>query len=292
MKILVTGGAGFIGSHTVRAFIEKGYETVVVDNLSTGSLKNIDRGNTVFYYCDVRDRDTLAYIFKNEAPDYLLHLAAQKSVINSVESPWEDAEVNIIGTINVLSVFHGKRIVFSSSGGAVYGEPLYLPVDEMHPLNPISPYGISKCCAEMYVESSKTPYTILRYANVFGLGQTNDAITIFSEKMKRGETPVIYGDGSKIRDYVHISDAVKANLLAIETGIDGIFNIGSGDPFSDRMIYDHIASYLNFEKSPEFAPFRDGEIRHIYLDCRKAEREFSWKAGDCRLLFDEVVLKE
>ncbi len=297
MKVLVTGGAGFIGSHIVDALIEQGHQVVVVDNLTTGFSENINP-SARFYEVNICDKE-LADIFEQERPEIVSHQAAQMVVARSVNEPIFDAQENILGSLNVIlnSVRFGvKKIIYASSGGAVYGEPQYLPVDEKHPINPVSQYGISKHTVEHYLHlyglQYGLNYVVLRYPNVYGLRQNPDGeagvVAIFASQMLKGEQPTIYGSGDKTRDYTHVSDVVAANLLAMEQGNNDIYNIGTGVETSDKEMFDTLAKVLGYSENPRYAPVRPGEIYRICLDASKAQRELGWQA---RLSLKEGLLQ-
>lgn len=286
MKILVTGGAGFIGSHLVDALIERGDEVVVVDNLSTGCRENVNP-QTELYELSVGDLG-LADIFERERPDIVSHHAAQIDLRRSVAEPLFDAQENILGSLNVIvnAVRYGVRnFIYASSGGAIYGEPQYLPVDENHPINPTSQYGVSKHTVEHYLHSYALQYglnyVVLRYPNVYGprqnpLGEAG-VVAIFARQMLGGERPTIFGSGDKTRDYTHVSDVVSANLLAMEQGKNAICNIGTGVETSDQDIFDALAAALGYDSAPLYTSVRPGEIQRICLDWSKAERELGWR---------------
>jgi len=286
-KVLVTGGAGFIGSHLVDRLIRDGYEAVVVDDLSTGFEKNINPACT-FYKASICDRVGVEKIFSTERIDYVFHLAAQMDVRKSVQDPIFDAESNIIGSLYLIldSVRFGiKKFVYASTGGAVYGEPQHLPVSEAHPINPISQYGISKHTVEHYLYlyslHAGLKYTVLRYPNVYGPRQNPKGEAgvnaIFIGLMLSGERPVIFGDGEQLRDYVFVSDVVEANMLALTNGENQIYNIGSGVGISVNDIYSRLSTQLGFRQEARYAPARAGEISKIFLESSKARRELGWK---------------
>ena len=297
MKILVTGGAGFIGSHLVDALVERGDEVVVVDNLSTGCRENVNP-QTELYELSVGDLG-LADIFERERPDIVSHHAAQIDLRRSVAEPLFDAQENILGSLNVIvnSVRYGVRnFIYASSGGAVYGEPQYLPVDENHPINPTSQYGVSKHTVEHYLHSYALQYglnyVVLRYPNVYGprqnpLGEAG-VVAIFARQMLGGERPTIFGSGDKTRDYTHVSDVVSANLLAMEQGKNAICNIGTGVETSDQEIFDALAAALGYDSAPLYTSVRPGEIQRICLDWSKAERELGWRP---QLPLNEGIVK-
>ncbi len=287
MKVLVTGGAGFIGSHIVDALIGRGHQVVVVDNLATGFPENINP-SAKFYKMSICDTE-LAKVFEKEKPEIVSHQAAQTVITKSVNEPMFDAGENILGSLNVIlnCVRSGvKRIIYASSGGAVYGEPNYLPVDENHSINPVSQYGISKHTVEHYLSlygfQYSLSYVVLRYPNVYGPRQNPKGeagvVAIFAGQILRGEQPTIFGSGDKTRDYTHVSDIVAANLLALEHGNDTIYNIGTGVETSDKKMFDTLANVLGYPGEPRYTPVRTGEIRHICLDATKARKEMGWQA--------------
>ncbi len=225
MKVLVTGGAGFIGSHIVDKLIEEGYEVIVVDDLSSGKEKNINK-KAKFYRLNIQDSG-LESVFQKEEPDYVNHHAAQIDVRRSVSYPILDAKINVLGTINLLQnclKYKTRKVIFASSGGAIYGEQQVFPAPENHPLRPISPYGITKLVAEHYLYYYKTIYELdymsLRYANVYGPRQDPfgeaGVIAIFIKKMLNEEQAIINGDGEQTRDFVYVEDVARANLLAMK----------------------------------------------------------------------------
>ena len=286
MKIIVTGGAGFIGSNLVDALVERGDEVVVIDNLSTGRRENLNP-HSKFYETSIGDPG-LEDIFGKEKPDIVCHHAAQIDLRRSVNEPLFDAEVNILGSLNVIvnSIRSGVgKFVYASTGGAIYGEPQYLPVDEKHPINPVSQYGVSKHTVEHYLHlyalQGELNYVALRYPNVYGSRQNPfgeaGVIAIFAGQMLGGEQPTIFGPGDKTRDYTHVSDIVEANILAIERGRNLICNIGTGVETSDQDIFDAIARALGYSSSPIYTSVRPGEIQRICLDWSKAEKELGWR---------------
>ena len=285
MKVIVTGGAGFIGSNLVDALVERGDEVVVIDNLSTGRRENLNP-HIKFYETSIGDPG-LEDIFEKEKPDIVCHHAAQIDLRRSVNEPLFDAEVNILGSLNVIvnSIRSGVgKFVYASTGGAIFGEPQYLPVDEKHPINPVSQYGVSKHTVEHYLHlyalQGELNYVALRYPNVYGSRQNPfgeaGVIAIFAGQMLHGEQPTIFGPGDKTRDYTHVSDIVEANILAIEEGRNLICNIGTGVETSDQDIFDAIARALGYSSSPIYTSIRPGEIQRICLDWSKAEQELDW----------------
>ncbi|AEM78227.1 SDR family oxidoreductase [Thermoanaerobacter wiegelii] len=285
MKVLVAGGAGFIGSHIGDLLIENGYEIVIVDNLSTGKEKFINK-KAIFYKKDITD-DDLYEIFRKEKPDYVIHQAAQIDVQKSIDNSVFDAKVNVLGTVNILECCRKsgvKKIIYASSA-AVYGNPEYLPIDEGHKINPISSYGISKHTAEHYFEVYSQlydlKYTILRYANVYGIRQDpkgeGGVISIFTDKMLKGERPVIFGDGNQTRDFVYVKDVAKANLLALERGDNEVVNVSTNKPTSINELVDMMNKIMNTSLEPIYTEPRKGDIMHSYLDNKKALDVLGWK---------------
>ena len=286
MKILVTGGAGFIGSNLVDALINLGHDVAVIDNLSSGLRRNLNL-KARLYEIDIRDKK-LSEIFEREKPDIVDHHAAQIDVRKSGEDPVADAEANILGSLNVITNclrFGVKRIVYASTGGAIYGDPQYLPADENHPINPISQYGISKHTVEHYLHLYSIihglEYVALRYSNVYGQRQNPygeaGVVAIFAIQMLTGQQPTIFGPGDKTRDYTHVSDIVAANIIALDHGKNTIYNIGTGIETKDQEIFDTLASVLGYKGKPIYAPVRKGEVYRISLNCGKASKELSWK---------------
>lgn len=293
MKILVTGGAGFIGSHLVDRLIQHGHEVVVVDNLATGYRHNLNP-RARFYETSLLD-SSLSAVFQREKPDIVNHHAAQNDVRRSNTNPVFDAQHNIIGSIRLIQccIEHSvQKVIYASSGGTVYGEPTYLPVDEAHPIAPISPYGISKHTVEHYLflaaASAGINYTVLRYANIYGPRQHPHGgagvVAIFAESMLRGVSPTIFGDGSSTRDYLFISDAVEANLLTLTGGDREIYHVSTGLQISLNELFCQLKRALGsstgcediVKMSPVYADPRPGEIHRIALNPAKIERDLGW----------------
>lgn len=285
MKVLVTGGAGFIGSYVVDLLIESGYEAVIVDNLSTGRESNLNP-LARFYKVDICSPQ-LAEVFERERPDYVSHHAAQIDVRRSVEDPLFDAEINILGSLKVIECAKAvqvKRFVYASTGGAVYGEPEYLPCDESHPINPVSQYGASKHTVEHYLHlyhvNYGLPYTVLRYPNVYGPRQDPHGeagvVAIFTGQMLDGKQAVINGDGEQQRDFVYVADCARANLLALEADENGIFNIGSGVGTSINQMFDILSEISGYGRAAVYGPAKLGETRKIYLDAERACAVLGW----------------
>ena len=254
MKILVTGGAGFIGSHVVDLFVSEGYEVVIVDDLSTGRMSNLNPAAT-FYQMDIRD-PKIVDVFEKERPDYVSHHAAQMDVRRSVVEPLFDADVNILGSINLIEAARKtgvKRFLYISSGGTAYGEPQYLPCDENHPVLPICQYGVSKHTVEHYLFlyhlNYGLDYTVLRYPNVYGPRQDPHGeagvVAIFVGKMLAGEPVTITGDGEQQRDFVFVGDCARGNLLGMNAPV-GIYNLGYGEGTSINQIFDALKEITEY----------------------------------------------
>lgn len=285
MRILVTGGAGFIGSNIVDRYINAGHTVCVVDNLSTGNKKNINR-KAKFFKIDIRSK-RLEEIFKKFKPHIVNHHAAQIDVRKSVNDPLFDADVNILGTINLLNLsvkYRVGKFIFASTGGAIYGEQEKFPADESHPTNPVSPYGVAKLCAEQYIKyfniQYKLPFVCLRYSNVYGPRQNPHGeagvVAIFIQKLLDGKTPVINGDGLQTRDFVYVSDVVDANLKATTSDFSGILNIGTSIETSIKTIYTLITKGLNMNKEPVFGPAKPGEQRRSCITNLLAREKIGW----------------
>lgn len=288
MKVLVTGGAGFIASHVVDLLVAHGHSVAVVDNLSTGRRSNLNPAAR-FYQMDIRDPH-LKEIFEQERPDVVDHHAAQIDVRRSVADPQFDADVNVRGSLNVLECarqFGVQKFIYISTGGAVYGEPEYLPVDEKHPINPICPYGASKHTVEhylyMYQYNYGLNYVVLRYPNVYGPRQDPHGeagvIAIFTGRMMRGEPVTINGDGEQARDFTHAGDCAQANLLVLDNAqAGGIYNVGSGEPSTINQVFAALKQITNYPLVPNYGPAKLGETRRIYLNSQRLQTELGWKA--------------
>jgi UDP-glucose 4-epimerase len=287
VRILVTGGAGFIASHVVDGYIALGHEVAVMDDLSRGSRSNLNP-KARFYLGDIRNEQFVDSVFVTERPEVINHHAAQMDVRRGVREPLFDASVNILGSLNILqsAVAHdSRRVIYISTAGAAYGEPKHLPVPEDYPINPITPYGISKHTVEHYLFTYGflygLNYVVLRYGNVYGPRQSSQGeagvFATFSEQMLAGVQPVIYGDGRKVRDYIFIDDVVRANIAALERGGGEIFNIASGVGTTDQQVFDLVRDLLGkTEVKPRYVPVRPGEIDKIRVDIRKAQRLLVW----------------
>lgn len=285
MKILVTGGAGFIASHVVDAYIEAGHQVAVVDNLSTGRRDNLNN-QAVFYEMPIQS-ESLERCFKEFQPDIVNHHAAHIDLRKSVDDPMFDAESNIMGTLNLLKnavKYSTRKIIFASTGGAIYGDPELNPVAESSDPTPLSPYGAGKLASEHYLRIWKhlfnLDYTIFRYPNVYGPRQDPKGeagvVAIFSLMMLRGETPCIFGDGSKTRDYLFVEDLVRANILALTEGSGETLNLGWGREISDQLVFDTVRDAVQFDQQPRYEPVRAGEVYRIALDAKRADKVLQW----------------
>lgn len=286
MKILVTGGAGFIGSHITDEFINDGHEIVIIDNLSTGKKKNINP-KAKFYQSDITD-PAISEIFKKEKFDVVNHHAAQIDVRKSVANPIFDANTNIIGTLNLLqaSVKYGvKKFMFASSGGAAYGEQEYFPADEVHPTNPVSPYGITKLSIEKYLYFYKIEYnlnyTILRYTNVYGPRQNPEGeagvVAIFTNKLLNNENPVINGTGKQTRDYIFVGDVVSANLKTLSEDGSNIYNVGTGTETDVIQIFNLLNQITGQNAKELYRPQAKGEQMRSVITSKKLMTKFNWQ---------------
>ncbi|WP_456426061.1 NAD-dependent epimerase/dehydratase family protein [Rhodocaloribacter sp.] len=284
-KILVTGGAGFIGSHVADAFRAAGHDVHVMDDFSSGREENVPEG-AVVHRMDIRS-DEAAAVMARERFDVLCHHAAQMDVRRSVADPAFDAQVNILGFLNLMEAGREnglEKVLFSSTGGAIYGEPDYTPQDELHPLRPLSPYGITKLCTEKYLfyyhEQYGIDYVALRYANVYGPRQNPHGeagvVAIFTERMLQGRQPFINGDGLQTRDYVYVGDVVRANLAALDYDASGIINVGTGIETNVVELFRALRDLINPEIPEEHAPGKPGEQRRSVLGYDLAKRVLGW----------------
>jgi UDP-glucose 4-epimerase len=286
MNILVTGGAGFIGSHIVDAYIRDGHNVTVLDDLSTGKKKNVNP-RARFITSDVRDPN-LVTLFAESRFEVVNHLAAQLDVRKSVQDPFFDASVNILGSLRLLEccrTYGVRKFIFSSSGGTIYGECGVHPAKEEDPSRPESPYGISKATTERYIpfygDVYRLPYTILRYANVYGPRQDPNGeagvVAIFAGKLLSKQPVTIYGDGKQERDYVFVRDVVDANVLALTKGENSIFNIGTAVATSVNGLYQQLAQFEKTSKAAAYAPARTGELARSVLNIDRARKHLGWK---------------
>lgn len=285
MKVLVTGGAGFIGSHLVDKLIEQGFDVYILDNLSTGRKENINK-KAKFFFGDIFDDNVLDELFKNNF-SYVFHLAAQISVSKSVREPIEDAKTNILGSLKLIKKcieYKVNKIIFSSTGGAIYGDTDEIPTTEKTLPKPISPYGIAKFSVENYLRFANhefnLDYTVLRYSNVYGPRQNPEGeagvIAIFSSRMLKDKEVTIFGDGGYIRDYVFVIDVVNANLKAMKLGNKEVFNISTARGTSVNQLFQMLKELTQYNKNPNYAKERKGDIRTSILSYEKAKRELDW----------------
>lgn len=285
MRILVTGGAGFIGSHVADRFIELGHEVAILDDLSTGRNENVNP-KARFYNKSLLD-DDLGDVIREFSPEIINHHAAQVNVRRSVDDPVFDARVNVLGSVRLYQLAGEAdcaKVIYASSGGACYGEPADIPADEDTPVHPLCPYGVSKYAAEKYLELYARlcgfRFTVLRYANVYGPRQDPHGeagvVAIFSELMLAGKRPNIFGDGTKTRDYVFVDDVVQANVLALQGGDGRIYNVALGQEVSDDEIFFAVRGTLGLDIEPNYTDFRTGEVGHIALDAARLRRELGW----------------
>jgi UDP-glucose 4-epimerase len=287
MRIIVTGGAGFVGSHIVDAYITAGHQVIVVDNLSTGKRENV-HPEARLVEMDVGD-PALVDLFCTEKPDVVNHHAANASVSLSVREPLFDAGQNVLGTLNILEASRQAdvgKVIYISSGGAMYGIVEYLPMDEDHPAGPVSPYALSKYTGERYVrlygEIHGLRWTSLRYANVYGPRQDPygeaGVVAIFCQNLQDGVVPEIHWDGEQSRDFVYAGDCARANLLALEGGDGQAYNVGTGMGTSINNLFHTLTYIAGQDLTPRRGPRRPGDARTSYLDCGKIEHELGWKA--------------
>jgi UDP-glucose 4-epimerase len=286
MKILVTGGAGFIASHVVDLLIESGHDVAVVDDLSTGRRSNLNP-KARFYQVDIRNPE-LRQVFEQERPEVVDHHAAQMDVRRSVADPIFDADVNILGSIKLAQLaveFKTRKFIHISSGGAVYGEPVYLPCDEAHPVQPLCPYGASKYTFELYLymfkELYNLDYSIIRYPNVYGPRQDPfgeaGVVAIFVGQMLAGKPVTINGDGTQVRDFVYVGDCAKANLLTLEKGSGKVFNLGYGIGTDINQIFDGLKTITGYAQNANYGPAKAGETSRIFLDASRAKNDLGWQ---------------
>jgi UDP-glucose 4-epimerase len=286
MRILVTGGAGFIGSHLVDRLIEEGHQVAIVDDLSTGKKKNLN-AKAEFYKLDILS-PKVERVFQKERPEAVFHFAAQMDVRRSVKDPIFDGQVNILGTVNLLeqAVKVGtKRMIFASSGGAIYGEQEQFPATEAHPTHPVSPYGISKLAAEHYLyyygKTYGLQWTSLRFGNVFGPRQDPfgeaGVVAIFTLKLLQNEQPVINGTGKQTRDYIAVDDVVEANMAVLNSAVNDTFNVGTGRETSVNQLFRLLAEAVGSPIKERYGPERRGEQLRSCLDATKLTKALDWE---------------
>jgi UDP-glucose 4-epimerase len=288
VRILVTGGAGFIGSHVVDAYVAAGHEVAVLDNFSTGNEANLNPAAEV-HRADLRDQAAVEKAVASFRPEIVNHHAAQSEVPKSIADPGFDAQVNIVGGLNLLkaSLDHEvKKVIFISTGGALYGEPDLVPASEDHPVRPLSPYGTSKFSFEQYLGTFKRTFglefTVLRYANIYGprqdfYAEEGRVVAIFASRMLTGKPVTIDGDGEQSRDMLHVGDAATANLAALERGDGEIFHISTGVPVSVNDLFRKLAVLTDYKLAPNSGPRRKGDVYRIALDNTRARRDLGWE---------------
>jgi UDP-glucose 4-epimerase len=285
VKVLVTGGAGFIGSHVVDAYLAAGHDVAVVDDLSSGNPQNV-HPQARFYRFDIRD-SRLDEVFARERPDVVSHQAARANVRESLDKPLLYADVNVLGSLNILECCRRhavSKVIYASTGGAVYGEPRVLPVTEEHPVNPLDPYGASKHHVEHYLDLYQAnfgiDFTVLRYPNVYGPRQNAHGeagvIAIFTREMLERCQPLINGTGEQQRDFVYVSDIACANVLAVERGNNRIFNLGSGVGTTINHVFDVLARLTGYDRAVARGPAKQGEVFQVFLDASLAQAELDW----------------
>jgi len=285
MKILVTGGAGFISSHVVDAYVEAGHDVVVVDDLSSGKPENVN-AKAKLVQMDIRDAGFERVVAEHRI-EVISHHAAQMDVRRSVADPAFDASINVLGGLNVLEAARKQGVVkfiFASTGGAIYGEQEYFPADEQHPLRPLSPYGITKLATEKYLYFYKEVHglnsVILRYANVYGPRQNPHGeagvVAIFCSKILEGQQPVINGNGKQTRDYTFVGDIVKANVFALSSAKTDTFNVGTGIEHDVNYVFQRIAATLNPKCPEQHGPAKAGEQMRSVITSEKMFRVFGW----------------
>lgn len=281
MKVLVTGGAGFIGSHIVDKLIEEGHEVAVIDNLSVGMKEHINN-KAKFYKADIREREEVEKVFQEFKPDVVNHHAAHNDSMDSLDKPVKDAEINILGSINILELskkYEVEKIIYASSGGLSYGEPQEIPTSEDHEMSPSYPYGISKHSFEHYLELYDDIYDLkfvtLRYGSVYGPRANGGVIKNFFEAIENNEKPVIFGNGEQTRDFIHVKDVVSANILALKNG-EGYYNIGTCTETSINKLWRMMVEVTNYRKKPEYRERWLGDIDRCKLNITRAKEDLEW----------------
>jgi UDP-glucose 4-epimerase len=288
VRILVTGGAGFIGSHVVDAYLAAGHEVAILDNFSTGQVGNVNSAAAV-HRVDLRDQPQVEQTVSEFRPEVVNHHAAQSEVPKSVADPAFDAQVNIVGALNLLKACAGhgvRKVIFSSTGGALYGEPDVVPADEDHPVRPLSPYGTSKFAFEQYLGMFRRTFgvdsTVLRYANIYGprqdfYAEEGRVIAIFASRMLEGKPVTIDGTGEQSRDMLHVGDVATANLAALERGSAGTFHVSTGIPVSVNDLFRKLAVLTDYRLEANYGPARKGDVYRIALDNTRAREHLGWE---------------
>ena len=283
---MVTGGAGFIGSHIVNTYIDAGHDVVIIDDLSSGEMSFVNP-KAMFYQLNIHSPDVKT-ILEKEKISAINHHAAQISVSESVSDPLFDANSNIIGTLQLLQNAVSLKIdkfVFASTGGAMYGEQTVFPANEEHPCHPLNPYGISKLCAEKYINYFRTQHglntTVLRYSNVYGPHQDPHGeagvVAIFCQRLMEGLPPIICGDGEQTRDFISVRDVAQANIIALDSKCEGTFNVGTGKETSVNFLTKELLKVSGATTSAKHSPARKGEQRRSSIDSEKLLKNFGWK---------------
>ena len=274
---LVTGGAGFIGSHIVEKLLENNYDVIIIDNLSSGSIENIPNSAPLKFYQLNIEKDDLELVFQKEAPNYVIHLAAQTSVNFSISHPYYDANMNVMASIKLLELCkkYNIRKFITASSAAIYGNPKYLPIDENHPTEPMSQYGLSKLTMEKYIKLSGIPYIIFRFSNAYGPRQKSSkesgVVAIFNNAMKNNEPINIYGDGEQIRDFIYVEDIANICIKAINSNVENeIINFSTNKGVSLNQLFKVMKSLYNYTLNANYLPERIGDIKNSILSNDKA----------------------